>query len=321
MDIDNQALIDMYRRMLTIRHSEERTARLFAEGRLPSFVHLYVGEEATAVGVCANLTQDDYITSTHRGHGHLIAKGGDLKRMYAELYAKQTGYCKGKGGSMHIADFELGILGANGIVGAGIPIAAGAAFAAKYRGDGRVVACFFGDGASNTGAFHEGINLASIWKLPVIYVCENNQFGMGMRQEHHQNIKDVADRAGAYGFPGVVVDGNDVIAVYEAAHAAVARARRGDGPTFIECKTYRLRGHNEGDEQLYRAREEVEEWRKRDPIPRFRAKLLELGVLNDGQASQVEQEVIAQVEEAVQFAEESPWPDPEEVYEDVYTMD
>lgn len=222
---------------------------------------------------------------------------------------------------MHIADFELGILGANGIVGAGIPIATGAAFAAKYKGNDRVVACFFGDGASNTGAFHEGINLASIWNLPVLYVCENNQFGMGMRQERHQHIKDVADRAGAYGIPGVVVDGNDVIAVYEAAHAAVARARRGDGPTFIECKTYRTRGHNEGDEQLYRTREEVEEWRQKDPIPRYRAQLLELSVLSEVQANQIEREVIAQIEEAVQFGEESPWPDPEEVYDDVYTVD
>jgi TPP-dependent pyruvate/acetoin dehydrogenase alpha subunit len=247
LDLSNEKLIEMYRTMKKIREFETKAAELFAEGSIPGFVHLYIGEEAVATGVCANLKDSDYITSTHRGHGHIIAKGGDLKYMFAELFGKATGYCKGKGGSMHIADADRGILGANGIVGAGHNIAVGAGLSAKYRGTDQVCVCFFGDGSTNQGTFHESLNLASIWKLPVIFVCENNLYGISMHQSRHQAIQDVADRAVAYNIPGVVVDGNDVLAVYEAAKEAIDRARNGQGPTLIECKTYRQRGHFEGD--------------------------------------------------------------------------
>ncbi|MBI4759218.1 MAG: pyruvate dehydrogenase (acetyl-transferring) E1 component subunit alpha [Chloroflexi bacterium] len=319
MAVEKEKLIEMYTKMLTIRRFEQRVAEHFAAGKIPGFVHLYIGEEAVAVGTCANLRPDDYITSTHRGHGHLIAKGGDLKRMMAELFGKRTGYCKGKGGSMHIADVELGILGANGIVGGGPPIAAGAALSAQYRGTDQVVACFFGDGAANQGTFHEGLNMASIWKLPVIFVCENNHYGISLSQLKHMNVADIADRAKAYDIPGVAVDGNDVIAVYEAAHEAVRRARAGEGSSLIECKTYRHRGHFEGDPQVYRPPEEAEAWLKKDPLPRFEAKLMEMGVLTGEKAKQIEQGIVAKIDEAVRFAEESPFPAPEELGDDVYT--
>ncbi|MEW5936159.1 MAG: thiamine pyrophosphate-dependent dehydrogenase E1 component subunit alpha, partial [Bacillota bacterium] len=282
------------------------------------FVHLYIGEEAIAVGVCSNLTDQDYITSTHRGHGHLIAKGGDIRFMMAELFGRKTGYCKGKGGSMHIADVDLGILGANGIVGAGLPIAAGAALACKQLGKDAVAVCFFGDGASNRGTFHEALNLASIWKLPAVFVCENNMYAISLSQKFHQNIKDISDRATAYGVPGFSVDGNDVVAVYEAAYEAVRRARRGDGPTLIECKTWRHRGHFEGDPRVYMDPKEHEEWLGRDPLRRLERKLLELGYATEQDLPEYEKEVVASVEEAVRFAEESPYPDPSEVLEDVY---
>jgi pyruvate dehydrogenase E1 component alpha subunit len=228
--IDNEKLLAMYKNMVTIRLFENQVSDLFAAGKLPGFIHLYIGEEAVATGVCANLKEQDYITSTHRGHGHLIAKGGDLNKMMAELYGKRSGYCKGKGGSMHIADVDLGILGANGIVGGGPPIATGAAFGIKYQGSDGVVVCFFGDAASNQGTFHEGLNLASVWKLPVIFVCENNLYGISVSQARHQNISDVADRANAYDIPGVVVDGNDVMAVYEAAGEAIGAPAPGKAP-------------------------------------------------------------------------------------------
>ena len=318
MALEKEQLLDMYRTMVRIRHFEEKVVDEFAAGRIVGFVHLYIGEEAVAVGACANLGDDDYITSTHRGHGHLISKGGKTERMMAELFGKKTGYCKGKGGSMHIADVDIGILGANGIVGAGIPIAAGAALSAKLRGTAQVAICFFGDGASNTTRFHEGINLASAWKLPVVYVCENNMYAISVPQSHHQNIADIADRATAYGIPGVVVDGNDVIAVYEAVGEAVARARRGEGPTLIECKTYRHRGHFEGDPTPYRTKEEVDKWKKKDPISRFKDKLTEMGVLAEKEADRIDQEMKEEIERAVKFAEESPLPEPEETLEDVF---
>ncbi len=320
MSIDTEKLLWMYTNMLKIRRFEEKVGELFAVGKIPGFVHLYIGEEAVATGVCAHLREDDYITSTHRGHGHLISKGGDLKLMMAELFGKRTGYCKGKGGSMHIADVDLGILGANGIVGGGPPIAAGAALAAKYMGTDRVAVCFLGDGASNQGTFHEGVNLASIWKLPVIFVVENNMYGISLSQTRSMRVQDIADRAAAYDIPGFVVDGNDVIAVYEAAGEAIQRARAGEGPALIECKTYRYRGHFEGDPMVYRTREEEEMWKAKDPISRFEAKLMEMGVLNEAQAREINERILAQVEEAVRFAEESPWPAPEEVLEDVYTV-
>ncbi|MFQ6059187.1 MAG: pyruvate dehydrogenase (acetyl-transferring) E1 component subunit alpha [Anaerolineae bacterium] len=320
MAIEKEKLLQMYTNMLTIRRFEERVGELFAAGKIPGFVHLYIGEEAVATGVCANLRDDDFITSTHRGHGHLISKGGDLKLMMAELFGKRTGYCKGKGGSMHIADVELGILGANGIVGGGPPIAAGAALSAQYRGTDQVVACFFGDGAANQGTFHEGLNMASIWKLPVVFVCENNHYGISLHQRRHMNVADIADRAAAYDVPGVVVDGNDVMAVYEAANEAVKKARAGEGPTLIECKTYRYRGHFEGDPQIYKPQEEVEVWMEKDPLPRYEAKLLEMGLLTQEKIQELDGEIRARIEEAVRFAEESPFPASEEITEDVYTV-
>jgi len=315
---DKEKLVWMYRKMVEIRTFESKVAELFAAGKIPGFVHLYIGEEAVAVGACANLKDTDFITSTHRGHGHCIAKGGRMDLMMAELFGKETGYCKGKGGSMHIADVEIGILGANGIVGGGLGIAPGAGLSAKMRGTDQVTICFFGDGASNQTTFHEGINLASAWKLPVIFICENNQYGISLHQSKHQNINDVADRAAAYGIPGVVVDGNDVMAVYEAVGEAVKRARAGEGPTLIECKTYRWRGHFEGDPQVYRSQEEIEEWKAKDPIPRFEALLAEMGVLTAEEAEAIKKEVAAEVEAAVEFAEKSPEPAPEAALEDLY---
>lgn len=305
--------------MKRIREFETKAAELFAEGRIPGFVHLYIGEEAVATGVCANLKDSDYITSTHRGHGHIIAKGGDLKYMFAELFGRETGYCKGKGGSMHIADADRGILGANGIVGAGHNIAVGAGLSAKYRDTDQVCVCFFGDGSTNQGTFHEALNMASIWKLPVIFVCENNLYGISMHQSRHQAIQDVADRAVAYNMPGVVVDGNDVLAVYEAAKEAVDRARNGQGPTLIECKTYRHRGHFEGDPTVYRDEEEVKEWVQKDPIPRLVEFMLDNNVVTEEEIKKIDEEIAAEIEEAIKFAEESPFPPVEAAVEDIYT--
>ncbi len=318
MEISKEKLIDMYRTMLRIRTFEQRVTKEFAAGRIPGIVHLYTGEEAVATGACANLRPDDYITSTHRGHGHLIAKGGKTDRMMAEVFGKETGYCKGKGGSMHIADPDIGIVGANGIVGAGITIAGGAALSAKMRGTDQVVVCFFGDGAAGTTRFHEGVNMASHWKLPVVYVIENNMYAMSTRTREVRNIANLADRAAAYGIPGVTVDGNDVIAVYEAVAQAVARARKGEGPSIVECKTYRWRGHTEGDPQLYKPKEEIEEWMKKDPIPRFGKRLAEMGVLTEKGADKIKQEMLDELDKAVNFAEESPSPTPEEALEDVF---
>lgn len=319
MDLSNEKLIQMYRTMKRIREFETKAAELFAEGRIPGFVHLYIGEEAVATGVCANLKDSDYITSTHRGHGHIIAKGGDLKYMFAELFGRETGYCKGKGGSMHIADADRGILGANGIVGAGHNIAVGAGLSAKYRDTDQVCVCFFGDGSTNQGTFHEALNMASIWKLPVIFVCENNLYGISMHQSRHQAIQDVADRAVAYNMPGVVVDGNDVLAVYEAAKEAVDRARNGQGPTLIECKTYRHRGHFEGDPTVYRDEEEVKEWLQKDPIPRLVEFMLDNNVVTEEEIKKIDEEIAAEIKEAIKFAEESPFPPVEAAVEDIYT--
>ncbi len=319
MDLSNEKVIQMYRTMKRIREFESKAAELFAEGRIPGFVHLYIGEEAVATGVCANLKESDYITSTHRGHGHIIAKGGDLKYMFAELFGKETGYCKGKGGSMHIADADRGILGANGIVGAGHNIAVGAGLSAKYRGTDQVCVCFFGDGSTNQGTFHEALNMASIWKLPVIFVCENNLYGISMHQSRHQAIQDVADRAVAYNIPGVVVDGNDVLAVYEAAKEAIDRARSGQGPTLIECKTYRHRGHFEGDPTIYRDPEEVNEWLQKDPIIRLREFMLDNNLLAEEDIKKIDEEIAAEIEEAIKFAEDSPFPPVEAAVEDIYT--
>jgi len=318
MEIPKDKLLLMYERMLKIRHFEDRVKDLFASGELPGFVHLYLGEEAVAVGVCANLNDDDYITSTHRGHGHIIAKGGEMSCMMAELYAKSTGYNKGKGGSMHIAWPKLGILGANGILAAGIGIATGAALSSKLRKSGQVTACFFGDGASNEGNFHECLNIAGAFNLPIVYVCENNLYAVGTRQADVRRIEDIADRAMGYGMPGVVVDGNDVVAMYEATREAVARARAGDGPTLIEAKTYRWRTHFEGEPDTYRPPEEVEAWLKREPIAPYRKLLIERGVVSEAEASAIEKSVIAELDEAVEFARQSPEPEPETAMADLW---
>ncbi len=318
LDLPKEKLVEMLRKMLEIRFFEEKVFQLYAQNLVPGTIHLYAGEEAVAVGVCSNLRKDDYITSTHRGHGHCIAKGADLKRTMAEILGKKTGYCKGKGGSMHIADFTIGMLGATAVVGAGIPIAVGAGLSIKLRRTDQVVACFFGEGASNQGTFHEGINMASIWKLPVLFVCENNLYAMGTRQSIAMAIENVADRASAYGIPGVVVDGNDVLAVCKVASEAVERARKGDGPTLIECKTYRQKGHSRVDPARYRPKEEVEAWLAKDPIKRFKKKLLQANVLGEAEIQQIENDISGEIEKAVKFAMESPLPNPEEALEDVY---
>ncbi|KGO15511.1 pyruvate dehydrogenase (acetyl-transferring) E1 component subunit alpha [Clostridium botulinum] len=317
--LNENSIVEMYKTMLKIRKFEQVAMNIFAEGKIPGFVHLYIGEEAVATGVCANLKDSDYITSTHRGHGHILAKGGDLKFMMAELFGKATGYCKGKGGSMHIADATKGILGANGIVGAGHNIAVGAGLSAQYRGTHQVCVCFFGDASTNQGTFHESLNMASVWKLPVVFVCENNLYGISMSQNRHQAIKDVADRGVAYNVPGIVVDGNDVFAVYEAAKEAIKRAREGKGPTLIECKTYRHRGHFEGDPCVYKPTEEQEEWLAKDPIPRFEKYLVENEILTEEKLKEVQNKVESQIDEAVDFANNSPYPELESVLEDVYT--
>ncbi len=318
--LSKEPLLSLYRRMLLIRRFEERTGELFAQGRLPGFVHLYIGEEAVAVGVCSVLRNDDYITSTHRGHGHVIAKGGDVSRMMAEIYGKSTGYCKGKGGSLHISDMSIGMLGANGIVCGGVPIAVGAAYgSARIRHTDQVTAAFFGDGATSEGAFHEACNMASAWKLPAIFVCENNLYGVGTRLGRIAPTEDLTARAIGYGMPAVSVDGNDVLAVREAAQEAVERARAGGGPSFLECKTWRHRAHFEGEDvSLYRNEEEHQGWLTKEPIKRFAQKLLERGTVTQEELEAQEESVRAEIDEAVRFAEESPEPAPEEALEDVY---
>jgi len=318
MPVEKEKLIGMYQTMVRIRVFEERVSKEFAAGNIPGFVHVYIGQEATATGACANLRPDDYIASTHRGHGHLIAKGGQMERMMAELYGRKAGYCKGKGGSMHIADVDIGILGANGIVGGGIPVAGGAALSAQMRGTDQVVICFLGDGASNRGTFHEGVNLAACWNLPVVYVVENNLYAEKTRISDTSRVLNLSDRASSYGIPDVTVDGNDVMAVYEAVGEAVARARKGEGPTLVECKTYRWHGHYEGDPQTYKPKEEIEEWKMKDPIPVFRKRLVEMKVLTEQEAEKIDQEVNDEIDRAVKFAEESPFPAPEEALEDVF---
>jgi pyruvate dehydrogenase E1 component alpha subunit len=304
--------------MRLIREFEDRAAELFAAGKIPGFVHLYAGEEAIAVGVCAALADADLITSTHRGHGHCIAKGVDVKAMMAELYGKATGACNGKGGSMHIADVDKGMLGANGIVGAGGPLACGSGLMAKVKGTGQVTACFFGDGAAEQGTMHESMNLASIWKLPVVFVCENNGFAQTTPSHYHCAAVDIADRATAYNMPGFVVDGTDVFAVYEAANEAVARARPGEGPTLIECKAFRYYGHFQGDNLSYYTDADRAGQRARDPIDKFKKRVLERELLTEQGLAEVDAWAKRSLDEAVKFAEESPYPTPEQLYADVY---
>jgi acetoin:2,6-dichlorophenolindophenol oxidoreductase subunit alpha len=321
VELTRDVQMDLHRRMVRIRLFEEAAGKLAEAAKLPGFLHLYVGEEAVAAGVCANLTDDDQITSTHRGHGHLVAKGGDFKRMMAELMAKSTGYCKGKGGSMHISDLDLGMLGANGIVGAGSPIAVGAGFADKYRGRGQVAVAFFGDGATNIGAFHDAANMAAALKLPVVFACENNEYGEFTPRHKTMAITDVIDRAAGYGMPGAIVDGMDVVAVYEAAGEAVARARRGEGPSMIEAKTYRFYNHH-GIQNLglkYRTDDEVAMWKQRDPIFMLEERMIEAGTATAEDIERQWQEQRDDIAAAIEFAEESPVPQTDQLLEDVYS--
>lgn len=321
MSISPEVQFDLHRRMVRIRLFEEAAGRLAEAAKLPGFLHLYVGEEAVAAGVCAALNDDDHITSTHRGHGHLVAKGGDLNRMMAELMGKSTGYCKGKGGSMHISDLSLGMLGANGIVGAGSPIAVGAAFANKYRGRGQVAVAFFGDGATNIGAFHEAANMACALHLPIVFACENNEYGEFTPRDQTMAITDIVDRAAGYGMPGVIVDGMDSIAVHEAALEAVERARTGGGPSLIEAKTYRFYNHH-GVQNLglkYRSDDEVARWKERDPIFTLEDRMIENKVATRQQFDDIWADWRAAIDRAIAFAEESPLPTPDQVLVDVYT--
>lgn len=309
----------MYQKMLEIRKFEDQVHDLFALGKLPGFVHLYAGEEAIAVSLCAHLDNKDSITSTHRGHGHCIAKGCDLNGMMAEIFGKVTGLCKGKGGSMHIADLDKGMLGANGIVGGGFPLACGSALTAKYKKTNAVSVCFFGDGANNQGTFHEGMNLAAVWNLPVVFVAENNGYGEATSFEYASSCKTIADRAIAYGIQGIRVDGKDVLAVYLAAEEAIQRARRGEGPTLIECVTYRNYGHFEGDAQKYKKEEDKKiHLHEKDSIASFRTYLLNQRLFSEKELVEIETLTKSAVEKAVEFAENSPFPDESELLADVY---
>ncbi len=323
MDVGKDKLLEMYRSMQRIRQFETKTRDLALANELPGFVHVSIGEEASATGVCAALRKTDRITSTHRGHGHLLAKGGQLNRMMAELYGKRTGYCKGKGGSMHIVDYALGILGANGIVGGGLPIATGSALGAVIKGKDDVTACFFGDGASNEGTFHESLNLAAVWKLPVVFVCENNGYGEFTPMQTVTSVTDIAQRAHGYNIPGIIVDGNDVMEVFAKASEAVARARAGEGPTLLECKTYRWEGHVVGEaaflgEGAYRPTAEVEAWKLKCPIIRYQQFLVSGGKIDKAELDRIDSETTAELEDAIKFARESELPDVSEVTDDVY---
>lgn len=312
-------MLRMYPQMLRIRRFEERINQLFLQGRMPGTLHLYIGQEACAVGVCEALRPDDWVTSTHRPHGHAIAKGVSLESMMAELFGKTTGCARGHGGSMHMGDPEVGALTAIAIVGGGIPVAAGMALGYKMRRTGQVVCCFMGDGAINEGAFHEGVNMAAIWDLPVVFVCENNLYGASTPIEQVVKLDKLADRAAGYGIPGVTVDGMDVLAVYEAVTPAVERARSGAGPTFVACETYRFVGHSRSDTRGYRSREEEEAWKRRDPIPRLAGQLRDMGSATEEDLQRIAEEVAAEVEQAVAFAEASPAPAPEDCLKHVFT--
>lgn len=322
-DFPIDVIVDIYKRVLRIRRFEEEVGLLFKNGQLPGLVHLYIGEEAVGAGVCAALRDDDYITSTHRGHGHVIAKGGDLNRMMAELFAKATGYCKGKGGSQHIADFEIGMLGACGIVGGGIPIAVGAGLSAKFRKTDQVSVCFFGDGAANEGSFHESINLASAFNLPVIFVCENNQYGEFTPAVTVMNVENIADRAQGYGIPGIVADGTHALEMYSVAKEAVDRARAGEGPTLIEAKTHRRSGHAEGEEaflagQVYRLPDELEAAQRDDPVIILHNYIVENGIVAANDLEVIDDQITQSVEAAIEFARNSPEPELESIFEDTW---
>jgi len=320
LELDKKTLIDLYTTMLTIRRFEERAYSEWSAGNLFGFVHSYIGQEAIATGVCAHLTKKDRIVSNHRGHGHCIAKGADMKKMMAEIYGKKTGYCKGKGGSMHIADFSIGMLGADGIVGAGLPIATGAALAAQLEKSGSVAAVFFGDGACNEGEFHEALNLAGIWKLPLLFVCENNQYGVNTPASYAMSAKDITRIPEAYHIKNNVVYGNDVEVVYKAAEEAIALLRNGDGPYFLECQTYRWHKHflSKALEDL-RPQDELESWKRKCPVVAFETKLLQKGVLTGADLKSINETVKARIEDACKFAVDSPYPQPQDALEDVYS--
>jgi len=316
--MERERALWIYKKMNEIRHFEETACKLFEANKLRGSVHVYTGQEAIAATVCSTLSDEDYITSTHRGHGHCIAKGADLGRALAELMGKATGYCKGRGGSMHIADFTKGNLGANAIVGGGIPIAVGSALSQKLMNRQNISVSFFGDGASNEGTFHESLNLASVMKLPVIFVCENNGFGISVPVRQSTSVEDISTRSTGYHMPGVTVDGNSVSDIDKAFLQAKERALAGEGPTLIECKTYRLRGHWTGDPEPYRSREEVKAWRKKDPIKRFRQSLLKNNIATASELDEIEQSAIDNMQQATEFALASPEPDPSRVSDDVF---
>ncbi len=316
--LSNIDYLGMYHRMVLIRRFEERVNELYMKGLIPSTLHLYIGQEAVAVGVCTNLKDSDYILSTHRPHGHAIAKGVDIKNIMAELYGKAGGCCKGKGGSMHVGDINVGMFPAIAIVGGNVPIAAGAALAQKLLNNNGVTVCFFGDGAANEGAWHESMNAAAIYDLPVVFVCENNLYAASTPFSMTFRVDNVADRAAGYGMPGVVVDGNDVLAVSETCCAAIERARRGEGPTLIECKTYRQCGHSRSDPRGYRSKEEEQEWLKKDPIPRFEIWLLDGNYARGTDLAQIKEGIEKEIDEAIAFAESSPLPEPVTTYTDVF---
>jgi Pyruvate/2-oxoglutarate dehydrogenase complex, dehydrogenase (E1) component, eukaryotic type, alpha subunit len=320
-DLTKEQKIEFLRTILKIRRFEEKTIQMYQTAKIWGYLHPYVGEEAIAAGACAAISKSDYIISTHRGHGHSIAKGADLNRMMAELLGKATGYCKGRGGSMHIADTELGMLGANGIVGGGIPMSVGAGFSCKMEGKGRVTICFFSDGASNNGVFHEALNMAAIFKLPVIYVCENNMYAISMRSCESIACKDIANRAAAYDIPGVIVDGSDPEAVYKVVAKAVELAKQGKGPSLIEAKTYRFGGHHPNDPADYRDKQEAEFYNKeKDPVINYKKRLLDEKVITLEQIDTMEKEIVHAVEDSVRFAEESPEPSLEKFLEEVRSI-
>jgi acetoin:2,6-dichlorophenolindophenol oxidoreductase subunit alpha len=320
--VEPDVLRDLHWRMVRIRLFEEEAGKLMEGGRMPGFLHLYVGQEAVAAGVMATLRPDDVVTSTHRGHGHAVAKGADLRYMYAELFGKTTGYCKGRGGSMHINDLSIGMLGANGIVGGGIPHAVGAAFAAVYKGQDSVAVPFFGDGATNIGAFHESANLAAVMHLPVLFVCENNGYAEFTSQDRHMLLKDVADRAAAYGMPGEIVDGMDAVAVYLAARRLVERARAGEGPALLEAKTYRYYDHQgvKGLRIAYRTQEEIDTWKERDAITSLEQRMVEAGMAAQEDLEKVWADTREEIAAAIKFGEQSPDPDPADLLDNVYTV-
>jgi len=322
---DKEVLMEMLRKMLLIRYFDETATNMVQRGELVGAVHCYIGEEAVAVGACAALRNDDYITGNHRSHGHPIAKGGEVRGAMAELLGKATGYCKGKGGSMHLADFSIGILGESGILASSLPVAVGAALGSKMQNTDRVVIAFFGDGASNEGACHESMNLASIWKLPVIFLCENNQYAVTTHFRDTVAVKNISDRAVAYDMPGIIVDGQDAVAMYEAVRDAVAHARSGGGPTLLEAKTYRYQDHSEGIQRIgavarepYRSQEEIDYWKGRDPISIHKELLLAHTIATESEVEEVDNMAKAEIEDALEFARNSPYPEPESVFEDMF---